>query len=81
LIQIKVAAEALSKLTGETGKMDRSEGLRYPRPCPVCGTAMVGEKGGPDRAEFVRLACFHCGATIEARTAMRGDDPNDPPKP
>jgi predicted RNA-binding Zn-ribbon protein involved in translation (DUF1610 family) len=38
---------------------------QYPRPCPVCRTAMIGEKMRADAEGLDHFACPACGTTIE----------------
>ncbi len=45
----------------------------YPLPCPVCRSAMVGEKSTPDAEEFDKFACLNCGAEV-MRENSRPDD-------
>jgi len=68
-------------VAGETGTMNRTEGPKYPRPCPICATAMVGERAGPDSPEYVRLACLNCGTTIEIGKPAPSGDPDEPSEP
>ena len=44
-------------------KDDKNE-RRYPLPCPVCKTAMIGEKSDPDLPDYDRFECFRCGAVV-----------------
>ena len=36
----------------------------YPLPCPVCKTAMIGEKSDPALPDYDRFRCLHCGAVV-----------------
>jgi len=44
--------------------MNRAPDQRYPLRCPVCGTAMVGEKRTDGRG-WARHSCLNCGAIVE----------------
>ncbi len=37
---------------------------RYPIPCPVCRTAMIGEKTVPTLPDYDRFVCLRCGAVV-----------------
>ncbi len=37
---------------------------RYPLPCPVCGTAMIGQKTDPKLPDNNRFECLRCGAVV-----------------
>ena len=51
---------------------DRNQ-RRYPLSCPVCKTAMIGEKSIPTLAEYDRFVCLRCGAVV-LREDSRPDD-------
>ena len=55
--------------TVNDGKNER----RYPLPCPVCKTAMIGQKTDPSLPDYDRFECLRCGAVV-----LREDSaPND----
>jgi hypothetical protein len=56
--------------------MDRqNKGTReYPLRCPVCRTAMVGEKSSPEAADYDRHRCFNCGATVDFSSPPDDDE-------
>ncbi len=38
---------------------------RYPLlPCPVCRTALIGEKSDPSLNDYDRFRCLNCGAVV-----------------
>ena len=51
---------------------NESKGQRYPLPCPVCKTAMIGEKSDP-AADYDRFTCLRCGAVV-VRESSTPDD-------
>jgi transposase-like protein len=54
-------------------KDDKNE-RRYPLlPCPVCKTAMIGEKSAPNLPGYDRFVCLHCGAVV-LREDSKPDD-------
>ena len=81
LIQIKTRAAASGILGWGTAEMNRNQSTRYPRPCPLCSSAMIGEKDAPDAAEYVRFACLACGTTIEVGIPRHSDDLNEQQDP
>ena len=52
---------------------DDKNGRRYPLPCPVCKTAMIGQKTDPALADFDRFECLRCGAVV----LREGSEPDD----
>ena len=61
-----------------TTVMEKEE-QAYPRPCPVCGVAMVGEKDDPERGErrFDRHVCLSCGSVIDNPKLAPAPEPSD----
>ena len=53
-------------------KDDKNE-RRYPLPCPVCKTAMIGQKTDPALPDFDRFECLRCGAVV----LREGSEPDD----
>ena len=45
--------------------LDEDGHVSYPRVCPVCRQAMIGEKSDPDGDEFDFYRCLHCGCVIK----------------
>ena len=52
---------------------DEKNKRRYPIPCPVCRTAMIGHKSDPGQPDFDRFECLNCGAVV-----LREDSTPDP---
>ena len=52
---------------------DEKKERQYPLPCPVCKTAMIGEKTDPALADFDRFVCLRCGAVV-LRESTAPDD-------
>ncbi len=46
---------------------------RYPLPCPVCKTAMIGHKTDPSLPDFDRLECPRCGAVVVRENSTPSD--------
>ena len=51
---------------------DKNE-RRYPLPCPVCKTAMIGQKTDPSLADYDRFECLRCGALVLREDSSPGD--------
>ncbi|MFO1185706.1 MAG: hypothetical protein U1E56_13125 [Bauldia sp.] len=50
----------------------------YPRRCPVCRIAMMGERSDPSKGEDDRFHCTSCGTIIELHEHRNGRrDPNE----
>jgi hypothetical protein len=43
---------------------DHKNKQRYPLPCPVCRTAMIGHKTDPSLPDYDRFECLRCGAVV-----------------
>ncbi len=52
---------------------DDSKQRRYPLPCPVCKTAMIGQKSDPNLPDYDRFECFRCGAVVVREDLSPGD--------
>lgn len=50
---------------------------RYPRTCPVCRSAMVGERLTPTALRFSRHVCLSCGTVIEEPSGPDGRPEDD----
>jgi hypothetical protein len=56
--------------------MDReNRGKReYPLHCPVCRTAMIGEKSSPEAADYDLYRCFNCAAVVDFTSPADDDE-------
>ena len=61
--RVRLLAQGLREHRQGTVKDDKNE-RRYPLPCPVCKTAMIGEKSDPNQPDYDRFECFRCGAVV-----------------
>ena len=52
--------------------MEQERKRPYPLPCPVCGSAMVGEKSEARLPDYDSFQCLNCG------TLVLEDDTPDP---
>lgn len=50
--------------TTVTDEKNQKSEFRYPLPCPVCSTAMIGEKSDPSSPDYDRFECLACGAVV-----------------
>ena len=54
-----------------------SEDPPHPRPCPLCGIAMLGSKRRPTSTAFDHYECFNCQTVISLTKDFRRDDPSE----
>jgi hypothetical protein len=47
---------------------------RYPRQCPICWVAMIGEKSTPESEDVDIHRCFNCGCVIDLSRRGPKDD-------
>jgi hypothetical protein len=52
---------------------DKENARRYPLPCPVCKTAMIGQKTDPDLPDYDRFECLSCGAVVLSEESAPDD--------
>jgi predicted RNA-binding Zn-ribbon protein involved in translation (DUF1610 family) len=52
---------------------DDNSKRRYPLPCPVCKTAMIGYKSDAHQQDYDRFECLRCG-TVVTREVSAPDD-------
>ena len=45
-------------------KDDNSKRGYEPLPCPVCKTAMIGQKSDASRQDYDRFECLRCGTVV-----------------
>jgi hypothetical protein len=68
LILLKAPGDPAVSLGGKCegrSVTDQENRKSYPRHCPGCRTAMVGEKRDPASKHFDLYRCLNCGSIIE----------------
>jgi hypothetical protein len=52
---------------------DGTKERRYPLPCPVCKTAMIGRKSDPELSHYDHFECLRCGAVVLSEESAPDD--------
>jgi len=50
--------------SGDDQTMEQERKRPYPMPCPVCRSAMVGEKSQPEQPDYDSFHCLNCGTVV-----------------